>query len=97
MKATVLHAPRDERIEDVPDAAIVEPTDAVVRVLRGCICGSDLWPYSGAEESAPKRRMGDEAVCVDEEVGAEVTTLKPAWSSCRSRPPTARASSATRG
>ena len=77
MKATILHAPRDVRIEDVPDAAIVEPTDAVVRVLRGCICGSDLWPYSGAEESAPKRRMGHEAVCVVEEAGAEVTTLKP--------------------
>jgi threonine dehydrogenase-like Zn-dependent dehydrogenase len=76
MKATVLHAPEDIRIDDVPDAAIVEPTDAVLRVARACICGSDLWPYSGAEESAPERRMGHEAVGVVEEVGAEVETLK---------------------
>jgi threonine dehydrogenase-like Zn-dependent dehydrogenase len=42
MRATVMHAAGDVRIEDVPDAAIVEPTDAVVRVTRACICGSDL-------------------------------------------------------
>jgi threonine dehydrogenase-like Zn-dependent dehydrogenase len=77
MRATVLHAPGEIRIENVPDAEIVEPTDALVRVVRACICGSDLWPYSGAEESAPERRMGHEAVCVVEEVGAEITTLKP--------------------
>jgi threonine dehydrogenase-like Zn-dependent dehydrogenase len=76
MKATVLHAPEDIRIDDVPDAGIVEPTDAVLRVVRACICGSDLWPYSGAEESVPQRRMGHEAVGVIEEVGAEVRTLK---------------------
>ena len=35
------------RIETVPDAAIVEPTDALIRVTRACICGSDLWPYNG--------------------------------------------------
>jgi threonine dehydrogenase-like Zn-dependent dehydrogenase len=77
MKATVLHAPGDIRIDDVPDAGIVDPTDAVLRVVRTCICGSDLWPYSGAEESAPDRRMGHEAVGVVEEVGSEVRTLKP--------------------
>jgi threonine dehydrogenase-like Zn-dependent dehydrogenase len=76
MKATVLHAPGDIRIEDVPDAGIVEPTDAVVRVVRTCICGSDLWPYSGAAESLPHRRMGHEAVGLVEEVGTEVGTLK---------------------
>jgi len=64
MRATVLHAPGDVRIKDLPDAEVVDPTDAVVRVVRSCICGSDLWPYSGAEESAPERRMGHEAVCV---------------------------------
>ena len=76
MKATVLHAPKDIRVEDVPDAGIVEPTDAVMRVVRACICGSDLWPYSGAEESAPRRRMGHEAVGVVEDVGEEVGTLE---------------------
>jgi threonine dehydrogenase-like Zn-dependent dehydrogenase len=76
MKATVLHAPEDIRIENIPDAEIVEPTDAVIRVVRACVCGSDLWPYSGAEESVPDRRMGHEAIGVVEEVGTEVGTLK---------------------
>jgi threonine dehydrogenase-like Zn-dependent dehydrogenase len=76
MKAAVLHAPEDIRIDDVPDAGIVEPTDAVLRVVRACICGSDLWPYSGTEESAPRRRMGHEAVGVVEEVGPEVRTVE---------------------
>ena len=44
MRATVLYKTHDVGIEHVPDAAIVEPTDALVRVSRACICGSDLWP-----------------------------------------------------
>jgi len=46
MKATVMYAAHDVRVEEVPDARIVEPTDALVRVTRACICGSDLWPYN---------------------------------------------------
>jgi threonine dehydrogenase-like Zn-dependent dehydrogenase len=42
MRAAVYHGPGDIRVEDVPDAAVTAPTDAVVRVLRACICGSDL-------------------------------------------------------
>lgn len=45
MKATVMYRAGDICIVNVPDAAIVNPTDAVVRVNRACICGSDLWPY----------------------------------------------------
>jgi threonine dehydrogenase-like Zn-dependent dehydrogenase len=44
MKATVMHAAGDVRIENVPDPMIVEPTDAILRVTRACPCGSDLWP-----------------------------------------------------
>ncbi|HMC70154.1 MAG TPA: hypothetical protein VKJ07_13450 [Mycobacteriales bacterium] len=39
-----MYAAGDVRIENVPDPAIQEPTDAVIRVTRACICGSDLWP-----------------------------------------------------
>jgi threonine dehydrogenase-like Zn-dependent dehydrogenase len=66
----------DVRIEKVPDAAIVDPTDALVRVSRACICGSDLWPYRAMEPSEIGRRMGHEAIGVVEAVGPEVRTLK---------------------
>ena len=46
MRATVMYGAGDVRVENVPDADLVEPTDALVRVTRACICGSDLWPYN---------------------------------------------------
>jgi D-arabinose 1-dehydrogenase-like Zn-dependent alcohol dehydrogenase len=47
MRAAVIYAPKDIRIEEVPDPTLVEPTDAIVRVTHACICGSDLWAYQG--------------------------------------------------
>src|SRR3954468_9178627 len=76
MRATVMYAAGDVRVEDVPDAAIAEPTDAVVRVTRACICGSDLWPYASMERSATGQSMGHEAIGVVEDVGSDVTTIK---------------------
>lgn len=77
MRATVMYDAGDVRIEDVPDASPVEPTDAVVRVSRAAICGSDLWPYNGFEPfDGGGRRMGHEAVGVVEQVGAEVNAVK---------------------
>ena len=46
MRATLIYGAGDIRVEDVPDPTIVEPTDAIVRIVRSCICGSDLWPYA---------------------------------------------------
>jgi threonine dehydrogenase-like Zn-dependent dehydrogenase len=66
----------DVRIETVPDPGIVEPTDAVIRVTRACICGSDLWPYKTLEHSETGRVMGHEAIGVVEAVGADLRTLK---------------------
>jgi threonine dehydrogenase-like Zn-dependent dehydrogenase len=77
MRATVMFGAGDVRIENVPDARLVEPTDAVVRVTRACICGSDLWPYGTLEPSETGRRMGHEAIGVVEEVGSDVSTVKP--------------------
>lgn len=73
MRATVLWGPGDVRIEQVPDAKLVERTDAVVRVLRACICGSDLWPYRDASRNGT--RMGHEAIGVVEDIGADVRTI----------------------
>jgi threonine dehydrogenase-like Zn-dependent dehydrogenase len=76
MRATIMYRAGDVRVEDVPDATIVEPTDALVRVTRACICGSDLWPYASMEASDTGRSMGHEAIGVVEDVGADVTTIK---------------------
>ena len=76
MRATVMFGAGDVRIEDVPDATISEPTDAVVRVTRACICGSDLWPYNQMERTETGQPMGHEAVGVVEEVGDEVRAVK---------------------
>jgi threonine dehydrogenase-like Zn-dependent dehydrogenase len=76
MRATVMYAAGDVRVEDIPDARIIEPTDAVVSVTHACICGSDLWPYKTMDPSETGRAMGHEAVGVVESVGAEVRTIK---------------------
>lgn len=47
MRGVVLHAPSDIRVEDRPDPVIERPTDAIVRMVATCVCGSDLWPYRG--------------------------------------------------
>src|SRR2546429_4373971 len=76
MRAAVLYGAGDVRLENVPDARPIEPTDALVVVSRACICGSDLWPYKLMQPGEPPRRMGHEAIGVVEAVGADVDTLK---------------------
>jgi threonine dehydrogenase-like Zn-dependent dehydrogenase len=77
MRATVMHSAGDVRIEDVPDPSIIDPTDAILRISKACICGSDLWPYASMEPSESGQSMGHEAVGVVEEIGGEVRTVKP--------------------
>jgi threonine dehydrogenase-like Zn-dependent dehydrogenase len=76
MRATTIHAPGDIRISEVPDPVISTPTDAIVRVTAGCICGSDLWPYRGENDIDPGSTIGHECVGVVEEVGGEVTSFR---------------------
>jgi threonine dehydrogenase-like Zn-dependent dehydrogenase len=66
MRATVMYGAGDVRVEDVPDAQLVEPGDALVRVTRAAICGSDLWPYKSMEADGAGRRMGHEFIGVVE-------------------------------
>src|SRR4051794_29981949 len=77
MRAAVLHAPGDVRVEDRPDPSIEAPTDAVIRLAATCVCGSDLWPYRGIEVVSGPAPMGHEYVGIIEEVGSDVATIKP--------------------
>lgn len=77
MRATVIHGPHDIRIEEVPDPQIQHPTDAVVRVVNACICGSDLWAYRGVAAREAGQRIGHEFLGLVESVGSEVTGFKP--------------------
>ena len=75
MRATIMPGVHDVRIDNVPDATIIEPTDAVIRITRACICGSDLWPYNGGP-NVEGQRMGHEAIGVVEDVGGDVRTIR---------------------
>lgn len=75
MRAVLLHAPRDIRVEDVPEPSLIYPGDAVVRVVASCVCGSDLWPYRGASPVTRPRRIGHEFVGVVEQVGTDVSAI----------------------
>ncbi len=66
----------DVRVENVPDAKIENPTDALVRITRACICGSDLWPYKDLPPTPNGRPMGHEAIGVVEAVGTGVRKVK---------------------
>jgi threonine dehydrogenase-like Zn-dependent dehydrogenase len=76
MRVTIMYRAGDVRIENVPDATLVKPTDALMRVTRACICGGDLWPYKELEPTETGRRMGHEAIGVVEAVGADVRNVK---------------------
>ncbi len=76
MRATTIHAAGDIRVEEVPDPVIKKPTDAIVKVTAGCICGSDLWPYRGENPIRRGSTIGHECIGVVEEVGAEVRDFK---------------------
>ncbi|MFE3683971.1 alcohol dehydrogenase catalytic domain-containing protein [Streptomyces sp. NPDC059095] len=77
MRAAVMYGAGDVRVEDRPDPKIVQPTDAVVRTLAACVCGSDLWPYRSMPAADTGRPMGHEFLGVVEETGGEVQGLKP--------------------
>jgi len=77
MRGAVLHAPGDVRVEQLDDPVVVEPTDAVVRASATCVCGSDLWSYRGINEVPEPTPIGHEYCGIVEQVGSEVTTVRP--------------------
>ncbi|MDQ4491301.1 zinc-dependent alcohol dehydrogenase family protein [Sinomonas sp. ASV486] len=76
MRGVVMYAPRDVRVEERADPVIEQPTDAVIRVAAACICGSDLWPYRGADPVERPTPMGHEYVGIVEQVGDDVKNVK---------------------
>ncbi|MGW1725776.1 zinc-dependent alcohol dehydrogenase family protein [Streptomyces sp. NPDC002306] len=76
MRATLIYGAGDVRVEEVPDPRIQHATDAIVRVVRSCICGSDLWPYGSRPTTEHGDRIGHEFLGVVEETGADVSGLK---------------------
>ena len=77
MRGAVLHAPGDVRIDDLDDPTIVEPTDAIIRMSATCVCGSDLWPYRGINEVTEPMPIGHEYCGIVEEIGSEVSSVRP--------------------
>ena len=77
MRGTVMYAPGDVRVEERPEPTLEKPTDAIISLSATCICGSDLWPYRGADPVDEPIPMGHEYVGVVEEVGAEVSSIRP--------------------
>ncbi|WP_369394366.1 zinc-dependent alcohol dehydrogenase family protein [Streptomyces sp. CG1] len=77
MRGAVIHAPGDVRFETLADPKILEPTDAIIRTAVTCVCGSDLWPYRGLDTTDEAHPMGHEYVGFVEEVGSEVTAVRP--------------------
>jgi threonine dehydrogenase-like Zn-dependent dehydrogenase len=77
MQGTVLHAPGDIRLEQLEDPTIVQSTDAIIRLSATCVCGSDLWDYRGINTVTEPTPMGHEYCGIVEEVGSDVTTIKP--------------------
>lgn len=75
VRVTMMYGAGDVRVNEVPDAQLREPTDAVVRVTSACVCGSDLWPYRSMPTSEEGVRMGHEFLGVVEAVGSQVTEL----------------------
>src|SRR5438309_4489914 len=77
MRGAILYGPRDVRFEERETPKIMKPRDAIIRISATCVCGSDLWPYRGIQPIDQPTPMGHEYCGIVEEVGSEVTSIKP--------------------
>jgi threonine dehydrogenase-like Zn-dependent dehydrogenase len=75
MRATYIYGAGDVRVINVPDPVIQQPTDAIVRVVRACICGSDLHPYHNMPATTEGNSIGHECIGIIEDIGADVTSI----------------------
>lgn len=75
MRATLIHGPGKIETTEVADPTILKGTDAIVRVVASCICGSDLWPYRGVQQTKQTHQIGHEFVGIVDSVGDEVRDL----------------------
>lgn len=78
MKSAIFESAGHMAIEDVPMPRIEKPHDAIIRIVRTCVCGSDLWPFRGINQSAEhSQNSGHEAIGIVEQVGDDITSVKP--------------------
>jgi threonine dehydrogenase-like Zn-dependent dehydrogenase len=77
MRGAIIYGPKDVRFEQRADPVVVEPTDAVLRTVAACVCGSDLWRYRGIQEVPQPTPIGHEYVGIVEAIGDAVTSVKP--------------------
>jgi len=77
VRQAVMYAPGDVRVEQRDKPTLLHPTDAIIKVSAACVCGSDLWPYRGIQKVDEPTPMGHEYVGIVEQVGSEVTTIRP--------------------
>jgi threonine dehydrogenase-like Zn-dependent dehydrogenase len=77
MRGAVMYGPGDVRVEERRDPRIVKATDAIIRLPATCVCGSDLWPYRGLDTADWPMAMGHEYVGIVQEVGSQVSTIRP--------------------
>jgi threonine dehydrogenase-like Zn-dependent dehydrogenase len=77
MLGTIIYGTRDVRAEERKDPELLTPTDAIVRTVAACVCGSDLWRYRGIQQVTTPTPIGHEYVGVVEDVGSQVTNVKP--------------------
>ncbi|VDG20414.1 Zn-dependent alcohol dehydrogenase [Lactobacillus sp.] [Lactiplantibacillus mudanjiangensis] len=76
MKTAFFVEPGKVEAQDLPKATVKKPTDAVLKIVRACVCGSDLWWYRGLSKREPSP-VGHEAIGIVESVGDDVTNVKP--------------------
>ena len=76
MLGTILYAAGDVRCEEIAEPKILKPTDAIIRLAASCICGSDLWPYRGANPIDAPLAMGHEYCGIVTEIGSAVKDIK---------------------
>ncbi|PLS26591.1 molecular chaperone GroES [Bifidobacterium anseris] len=78
MKTAIFDSARHMAVEEAPMPAIEQPDDAIIRVVRTCVCGSDLWPFRGINASVDhSENPGHEAIGIVEQVGDAITSVKP--------------------
>src|SRR6266566_2508479 len=75
MRAAIYKGPQSIEVGERPDPVLAAPTDAIVRVVLACVCGSDLWYYRGESPHAVGS-IGHEFIGVVEDLGAEVAGLR---------------------
>ena len=77
MKSAVYKKAGQVGIEEVKRPSIQEADDVIIRVVRACVCGSDLWSYRNPDIKAGHKNSGHEAIGIVEETGEAITTVKP--------------------